>query len=106
MQIQVNTDRNIEGDSSLVEHVEAVIGRVFDRFSSQITRIEVHLGDENSSHKGGVRDKRCVLEARLAHLQPIAVSHEASTVELALDGAVAQLKRSLESRLGRLRKRS
>jgi hypothetical protein len=37
--------------------------------------------------------------------QPIAVSHQAATPEQAVDGAVEQLKRSLDSTLGRLGKR-
>lgn len=105
MQIQVNTDRNIPSDGELVGHIEALIEKVLDRFSPQITRVEVHLGDHNSSHKGGVRDKRCLIEVRLANLQPIAVSHDAATVELALEGAAEQMKRSLDSRIGKLRRR-
>jgi hypothetical protein len=46
-----------------------------------------------------------VLEARVAGLQPIAVSHQASTVELALTGAADKLERSIEHTLGRLNDR-
>jgi hypothetical protein len=46
-----------------------------------------------------------VLEARLAGLQPIAVSHQASTIELALSGAADKLERSIENTLGRLKER-
>jgi ribosome-associated translation inhibitor RaiA len=102
MLIQINTDSNIEGNDALAQQVEAVVRDTLDRFSKRITRIEVHLSDENSNKKLGTEDKRCLLEARLAGLQPIAVSHKASTLEQAVDGAVEQLKRSLESTLGRL----
>jgi ribosome-associated translation inhibitor RaiA len=105
MLIQINSDSNIEGDNALAQRVEAVMRDALDRFSEQITRVEVHLGDENSGKKFGTDDKRCLLEARLVGLQPIAVSHQAATLEQAIDGAVKQLKRSLDSTLGRLGKR-
>lgn len=102
MLIQVNTDRNIAGDDALAGHVEAVVGNALDRFSERITRVSVHLSDENSARKSGARDKRCLLEARLAGRRPISASHRAATLELAVDGAVEKLKRSLDSTLGRL----
>jgi len=105
MQIQINTDGNIEGKERLAEQVEAVVRDNLDRFSEQITRVEVHLSDENSDQKSGTDDKRCVLEARLAGLQPIAVSHEAVTVEQAVDGAAEKMVRSLDGTLWRLRGR-
>lgn len=102
MLIQINTDNNIEGNESLSLQVEGRLREALDRFSSQITRVEVSLSDENSAQKFGTRDKRCLLEARLAGLRPIAVSHEAATMELAVDGATEKMKHSLESTLGRL----
>jgi hypothetical protein len=77
--------------------MEGTVGR----FADQITRVEVHLSDENSQ-KGGDEDKRCLLEARLAGLQPMAVSHQAATLPQAIDGAATKLAKALESTLGRL----
>jgi ribosome-associated translation inhibitor RaiA len=102
MQIQINTDGNIEGNDVLAQQVEAVVRGTLDRFSAQITRVEVHLSDENSDKKFGAGDKRCLLEARLAGLQPLSVSHQAATLEQAVNEAVEKLKRSLDSTLGRL----
>jgi hypothetical protein len=65
-------------------------------------KVEVHLSDENSHKKSGHNDKRCVLEARLEGLQPIAVTLQAATLDQAVDGAAEKLKNSLESALGRL----
>jgi len=104
MLVQVNTDRNIEGSAALAERVEAALREALGRFTGRITRVEVHLSDHNAV-KGGANDKRCLLEARLAGLKPIAVSHEAATIEQAVDGATRQLERSLDSTLGRLRDR-
>ncbi len=105
MQIQVNTDSNVEGSEGLTEQVVAVVRAAMDRFGEHITRIEVHLSDENSDKKSGADDKRCLLEARLAGLQPISVSEVAATLEQAVDGAVDKLARSIDSTLGRLETR-
>jgi ribosome-associated translation inhibitor RaiA len=101
MQIQVNTDDNVEGRDELARRVEAEINNTLGRFSEQITRIEVHLSDENAGKSGGA-DKRCLMEARLAGRQPEAVSHQGATLEEAFSGAAKKLRRSLESTLGRL----
>jgi len=102
MQIQVNTDDNVEGREALVLRVEAEVSDTLGRFSDQITRVEVHLSDENSD-KSGTNDKRCLMEARLAGRQPVAVTHTAGSLDEAFSGAAEKLKRSLESALGRLK---
>jgi ribosomal subunit interface protein len=101
MLIQINTDDNITNTDALTGHVESVVKDALDRFADQITRVVVHLSDENSDKKSGSADIRCLLEARLAGLQPISVSAEAATVAQAVDGATRKLKRSLDSTLGR-----
>lgn len=102
MLIQINTDTNIEGDDAFAQQVEAVVRNTLDRLSEHITRVAIHLSDENSDKKVGTEDKRCLMEARLASRQPISVSHQAATLEQAVDGAVEKLKRSLDSTLRRL----
>lgn len=104
MQIQVNTDKNISGDESLANTVEEVLNRVLERFANQITRLEVHLSDEDSATKSGVADKRCLLEARLAGRDPTSVSDVALSVEQAVTGAAHKMVRLLETDLGKLGK--
>lgn len=101
MQIQINTDGNIEGDAELVQKIKTVVRNSLDRFSEQVTRVEVHLSDQDSDKRSGTEDMRCLLEARLAGLQPTSVSDQAATLEQAVDGAVEKLTRSLDSTLGR-----
>jgi len=101
MQIQVSTNNHIAGSAELAQYVEGEVQAALQRFSRQITRVEVHLSDENS-HKSGDADKRCVMEARLAGLQPVAVNHNAPTVNQAVDGAVEKIARVLERTLGKL----
>jgi ribosome-associated translation inhibitor RaiA len=100
MQIQVNTDHNIEGREGLARHIEADVRAALGRFGDQITRVEVHLSDENGA-KSGNDDKRCRMEARCAGRQPVAVSHDATTLQGAYDGAAKALQRLLESTLGK-----
>ena len=104
MQIQVNTDRNISGNDSLAQTVEEILERLLARFANQITRLEVHLSDENSTSKSGVVDKRCLLEARLAGRDPTSVSDLALTVEQAVTGAAHKMVSLLESELDKLGK--
>ena len=102
MQILLNTDRNIEGHEALATRVSEEVESALKRFSDRITRVEVHLSDENSDKKGGNDDMRCVMEARLEGRQPVAVTHHAATVDQAIDGAADKLASSIESTLGRL----
>ncbi len=102
MQIQVNTDHNVEGREALVHWVESEVSHTLSRFSDHITRVEVHLSDENSNKSGG-NDKRCLMEARLSAHQPLAVSYHAGSIDGAFRGAAEKLKRSLENTLGRLK---
>ena len=102
MQIQINTDHNIEGHQALTDHISSVIENALSRFSDHITRVEVHLSDENS-HKRGHNDKRCMMEARFQGHQRSAVTHRAATLDLAVAGAADKLTRVIESTLGRLR---
>ena len=101
MQIQVNTDSNIEGREKLTAHVRSVVESVLNRFNDRITRVEVHLSDQNGG-KSGQDDKRCMMEARLKGRKPTAVTHDAATLDQAVAGAADRLQRSIESTLGRL----
>lgn len=103
MQIQINTDRNIEGGETLAAQIRGVAESALSRFSDRITRVEVHLSDENSNKKGGQDDIRCMMEARLEGRKPVAVAHQAATVDQAVDGAADKLTGLLDSTLGRLR---
>ncbi len=104
MIIQFNTDNNVSGSEAFKAPLIALIEDNLSRFSDQITRLEVHLSDENGD-KNSLNDKRCMVEARLEGRQPIAVTDMADTKEQAVSGAIDKLKASLETILGRLRDR-
>lgn len=102
MQIQINTDHNIAGHEALTARISELIENALSRFSDHITRVEVHLSDENSDKKDGYDSMRCMIEARLEGIQPIAVTHHATTLDEAVDGAVDKLTNLIETTLGRL----
>jgi len=101
MKIQINTDNNIEGSDEFTHEMRAMVESALDRFAEHITRVEVHLSDENSSHKGG-NDKRCIMEARMEGMQPVAATDQAETIEEAVNGAAEKLERLIDHELGRL----
>jgi ribosomal subunit interface protein len=100
MQIQINTDHNIEGYEAVADHVTQVVQRALSKKSEHITRVEVHMSDENSN-KGGLHDKRCLMEARLQGRAPLSVTHHAETLHQAIDGAAEKLVRIVNSTLDR-----
>ncbi len=102
MIIQFNTDHNIHGHEALEAKFTTILIEALNRFSKQMTRIEVHLSDENNN-KNKMNHKRCLLEARLEGLQPFVASDDAENHELALKGAINKLKTVLDTKIGHLR---
>lgn len=102
MTIQFNTDKNVDGNEELIASSTSIISEELSRFSQQITRIEIHFSDEDGS-KDGNNDKRCMVEARIAGMKPIAVINQSNTHDQALSGAIEKLKASLEKITGRLK---
>lgn len=102
MQIQVHSDNHIEGSARLVEWVSASVASKLERFDDELTRIVVHLHDDNGA-KAGAQDKRCQIEARPKGLQALSVTHKAETLEQAIEGAIEKLHHALEHQFGKLR---
>jgi len=96
MQIQISTDNHTVGNEDLQRQVEDVVESKLGRYGDRITRVEVHLTDENGTHKSGDRDKR------VSGLKPITVSAEGSSLEQAFSGAGEKLTKTLKRTLGKL----
>ena len=101
MKIQVNTDHNTPGSESLTNFIDTVLQSELDHFSDHITRLEVHIADENAS-KSGENDKSCMIEARIEHRQPLAVTAHAKSYEEAISDASDKIKSSLDTVFGKL----
>jgi len=102
LNIQINTGHNIQGNEALITKFSSTIKSALIRMSDHITKVEVHLKDEDGDKKGK-NDKRCMIEAHLEGRQPIAVTDRADTLNQALDGAIDKLINMMESILGRQR---
>lgn len=102
MKIQFNTGRNIEGVESLETFVAEKINHAFKHFEDKITRIEVHLSDENAD-KGGTDDIQCKIEARVEGIQPVMVVSKNGSKEKAIDSAVDKMKSALNTVMGKMK---
>ena len=102
MTIQINSDNHIAGTEGLNDYIQTTISENLKRFDEQITRVEVHLNDENS-HKNGNDDKRCMIEVRLEGMQPIAVTALGNTIHESVKNALDKIKSALDTSVGRLR---
>lgn len=100
VQVQINTDHNIQNDEALAAWITGVVKSALAHSNNHITRVEVHVSDENG-RKSGQHDKRCMMEARLEGRSPIAVTDHAATLDRAVNGAVRKLGRVIESTTGR-----
>jgi hypothetical protein len=98
VQIQVNTDHNIHGGEKLAAFVTAELETSLSRFDQWLTRVEVHLSVDAA---GRADDKRCVIEARPAGAQPVAVTHHAGSVDDAYSGAAQKLEKVLDNKYSR-----
>lgn len=102
MDIQFNTANQIPAGEALEAAAREEVGRALGRFAGRLTRVEVHLSDQNSAAKGGADDIRCAMEARPEGMRPLAVTHDAADPAQALRGAAQKLARLLETEFGRL----
>jgi sigma 54 modulation/S30EA-like ribosomal protein len=98
VQIQVNTDHNVQGGEGLAAYVTTELESDLARFDRWLTRVEVHISEDGTGRTG---DKRCVIEARPAGMQPVAVTHHAASVDDAYNGAAQKLGTVLDSKYAR-----
>jgi ribosome-associated translation inhibitor RaiA len=103
MKVQISTDGNIRGHHQMTDQFMGSVEDALSRISDRVTRVEVHLSDVGGHGRGrGANDMRCMMEARLEGRSPIAVTHKAAILDLAVEGAAEKLARMIESTLGKL----
>ena len=102
MTFQINTDHNLTVSPEYREKIEGMIEGEIDRFIEHLTRVEVHLSDQNADKENGA-DKRCNIEARLKGKPPIAVTADGETYDLAIAGAASKLKTIIETHIDKAR---
>ena len=104
MDIRINTANNVEGREALTRQLEETVRTKLSRFSERLTRVEVHVGDENGD-RGGGDDKRCVIEVRPAGRDPISVTEQAGSIDQATAGALSKVTTALERDFGKITNR-
>ncbi|MEZ5417218.1 MAG: hypothetical protein R2708_07740 [Vicinamibacterales bacterium] len=100
MTIQVNSDKTVAMDASLVRFVKDEVDRILETASAKLTRVEVHLSDVNS-RRTGPPDKRCLVEARPAGARPITTTATAKRFDAAIGSALKKMRRALSSMFAR-----
>ncbi|WP_316783918.1 HPF/RaiA family ribosome-associated protein [Pedobacter frigiditerrae] len=104
MIIQLNADKSLTIHSEYEAQITAQLTKDLERFTGHITRVEVHLSDENGN-KSGINDKKCLLEARFEGKSPIVTSDLGNTYDLALKGATEKLKHALTTIVSKLKEK-
>ncbi len=99
MHIQINFG-DIDGSDALRDRVTQKVEHVLQHVADRITRVEVHLRDDNAG-KAGSHDKRAVMEARPAGHDPIAVEHNGEDIYKVIDETAQKLGRAVKSKLER-----
>ena len=84
----------------MAEHLETVVKDALGRFGENVTRVQAHLTDANST-KANPEEIHCTLEARLAGREPVVVKDQASNAHQAISGAVGKLKRAVATVLAK-----
>jgi ribosomal subunit interface protein len=101
MQIVINSDKNISMHAKLSNLIESDLHRILNRYEDELTRVEVHLTDENGD-KSGLQDKRCLLEARPKNHQSLTVTNDSDNIQTAVSGAANKMQRLLVTTFGRI----
>jgi len=104
LDIQINTANNIAGREALTRQLEETVRSRLSRFSERLTRVEVHVGDENGD-RNAADDKRCVIEVRPAGRAPITVTEQAGSIDQAAAGALSKVTTALERDFGKITSR-
>lgn len=95
MTIQFNADNNLTVHEEFRAKLKENITGKLNRFAEHISRVEVHLSDDNGAKKGQ-DDKKCLLEARVEGRTSVVVTASGNNYELAVAGALDKLRASLD----------
>ncbi|TVQ62893.1 MAG: ribosome-associated translation inhibitor RaiA [Phycisphaerales bacterium] len=96
VQIEINY-RNMDKTDAINAHIEQELEAAIGRFADRLTRVEVHLSDENAG-KSGPDDKRVMFEARPRGMDPLVVEAKDEDMYKAISDAAGKLRRILTTR--------
>lgn len=97
MIVQVNAG-DIQSSPALTVHSTDAVASALRHVAEQVTRVEVHLHDDNSD-KAAADDKRCMMEARIAGEKPLAVEYASDDLYKSITEAAGKLGRAVKSKI-------
>ncbi|MDQ8023570.1 MAG: hypothetical protein REI94_17150 [Moraxellaceae bacterium] len=100
MRIEVSIDTRAADRTSVMAALAAEVEAGLKHYRMRLTSAQLHLRDTNGPRAGV--DHRCALEVRPAGSDPIAVTHEAATVNESVKGAIAKMNQRLATVFGKL----
>jgi hypothetical protein len=100
VQILIHADHLVDDYDAFSARATSFILAALRHFSTQISRVEVHLAAEHGPHHGP-DNKRCTMEARIEGRGPAVATHHAVSVDLAVHGAAVALAKVIDGVLGR-----
>lgn len=102
MQIQIRWS-DIEKSEALAQYVREQVEHAVRHHQDQLTRIDVHLHDENAE-KSGANDKRCVIEARPTGADPLIVEGTGDDFYKTVNAVAKKLERAVRTFADKRRK--
>jgi len=97
MQIEISYG-DLETSAALTEHVENAVNKAMAHVNDRVTRVEVHLRDDKQKRRGP-DDHRCMMEARIAGEQPLAVEAKGEDIYKVVTEAAGKVERAVTRRL-------
>jgi ribosomal subunit interface protein len=101
MLIQVNYSSVVRTDA-IDDFVNQRVEKELAHYTDRLTRVEVHLHDDNGAAKHAANDKRVTMEARPRGLKPLAVEHAGDNLQVAISEAASKLQRALRRSFERM----
>ena len=95
MLVQINFG-DVQHSDAIATWVEERVNAQLGHLTEKLTRVEVHLRDDNSASKSSHNDKRCVMEARIAGRRPLAVDHSGDEMYKVIDETAGKLSRAVK----------
>lgn len=99
MKVEVRANTGGADKAEWFASITADVEAAFERYRNRLTRVDVHLSDDNGP-KSGI-DCRCGLEVRPVGRPPLVVSHQAAGFDEAVKEAIEKMNRLLTSTFGK-----
>jgi ribosome-associated translation inhibitor RaiA len=100
MLIQVNFG-DVERSDAIDQFARDKVTKELGHLTDKLTRVEVHLRDDNSAGKSSSNDKRCTMEARPAGRKPLTVEHAGDDLYKVITETAGKLSRAVKKNVDR-----